>query len=112
MFDITERGGTVQRMATIPEFIWELTFGIYLIVKGFKSPPSSAEDAERTATAETSSKSTAVPRLAEIAHVEETIGWPSQCHSPEHPTESFTEFPRPGGLVLSGRSGQTGSSMT
>ncbi|MEU4290832.1 DUF4386 family protein [Kribbella sp. NPDC026596] len=36
MFDITERGSTLQGVATIPEFIWELSFGIYLIVKGFK----------------------------------------------------------------------------
>jgi hypothetical protein len=39
MFDVIERGGAVQGIATIPEFIWELSFGIYLIVKGFKSPP-------------------------------------------------------------------------
>jgi hypothetical protein len=26
-------------MAAIPEFIWELSFGIYLIVKGFKPSP-------------------------------------------------------------------------
>src|SRR3712207_4469437 len=39
MFDVIERGGTVQAIATVPEFIWELSFGIYLIVKGFK--PSS-----------------------------------------------------------------------
>jgi hypothetical protein len=39
MFDVIERGGTVQAVATIPEFIWELSFGIYLIVKGFKPSP-------------------------------------------------------------------------
>ena len=39
MFDVIERGGTVQGLATIPEFIWELSFGIYLIVKGFKPSP-------------------------------------------------------------------------
>jgi hypothetical protein len=36
MFDVIERGSTLQGVATIPEFIWELSFGIYLIVKGFK----------------------------------------------------------------------------
>jgi Domain of unknown function (DUF4386) len=36
MFDVIERGSTAQAIATIPEFIWELSFGIYLIVKGFK----------------------------------------------------------------------------
>lgn len=39
MFNVIERGGTVQGIATIPEFIWELSFGIYLIVKGFKPSP-------------------------------------------------------------------------
>jgi hypothetical protein len=38
MFDVIERGSAVQGVATIPEFIWELSFGIYLIVKGFKPP--------------------------------------------------------------------------
>ncbi len=32
-------GGPAQFVATIPEFIWELSLGIYLIVKGFKSSP-------------------------------------------------------------------------
>ncbi|MGW7685090.1 DUF4386 domain-containing protein [Kribbella sp. NPDC054772] len=39
MFDVIERGGAVQGLATIPEFFWELSFGIYLIVKGFKPSP-------------------------------------------------------------------------
>ena len=43
MFDVIERGGTVQGIATIPEFIWELSFGIYLIVKGFKPSPLTSD---------------------------------------------------------------------
>ncbi|MFH5823446.1 DUF4386 domain-containing protein [Georgenia sp. AZ-5] len=39
MFDVIERGSALQGVATIPEFIWELSFGIYLIVKGFKPSP-------------------------------------------------------------------------
>jgi Domain of unknown function (DUF4386) len=39
MFDVIERGSTLQGIATIPEAIWELSFGIYLIVKGFKPFP-------------------------------------------------------------------------
>jgi len=39
MFDVFERGSTPQALATIPEFIWELSFGIYLIVKGFRPSP-------------------------------------------------------------------------
>jgi hypothetical protein len=29
----------VQAIATIPEFLWELSLGIYPIVKGFKASP-------------------------------------------------------------------------
>jgi hypothetical protein len=39
MFDVIQRGGAVQGVATIPEFLWELSFGIYLIVKGFRPSP-------------------------------------------------------------------------
>jgi Domain of unknown function (DUF4386) len=34
-----DQGGAVQGIATIPEFIWELSLGIYLTVKGFKPSP-------------------------------------------------------------------------
>jgi hypothetical protein len=34
---LIERGGAVQGIATIPEFIWELSIGLYLTFKGFKS---------------------------------------------------------------------------
>jgi ABC-type nitrate/sulfonate/bicarbonate transport system permease component len=36
MFDVIERGGAVQAIATIPEFFWELSLSIYCIVKGFR----------------------------------------------------------------------------
>src|SRR5918999_1733071 len=36
MFDVIERGSAGQGIATIPEAVWELSFGIYLIVKGFR----------------------------------------------------------------------------
>ena len=36
MFDAIERGGAVQAIATIPEFLWELSLSIYCIVKGFR----------------------------------------------------------------------------
>jgi hypothetical protein len=32
---VIEAGGAVQTIAALPEFIWELTLGIWLIVKGF-----------------------------------------------------------------------------
>jgi hypothetical protein len=39
LFDVIEPGSSVQALATIPEFFWELSLGIYLIVKGFKPSP-------------------------------------------------------------------------
>jgi len=36
---VFDEGGTVQAIATIPEFIWELSLGIWLTVRGFN--PSS-----------------------------------------------------------------------
>jgi Domain of unknown function (DUF4386) len=39
MFDAIERGGAVQSIATIPEFLWELSLSIYCIVKGFRPSP-------------------------------------------------------------------------
>ena len=39
LFGVADAGGTLQAIATIPEFIWELSLGIYCTVKGFK--PSS-----------------------------------------------------------------------
>jgi Domain of unknown function (DUF4386) len=44
MFDVIERGGAIQGIATIPEFIWELSLGIYCIVKGFRPSPILATD--------------------------------------------------------------------
>ncbi len=39
LLDVIGRGSTAQAIATIPEFLWELSLGIYLIVKGFKASP-------------------------------------------------------------------------
>jgi hypothetical protein len=39
LMDVADAGGTLQSLATIPEFLWELLLGIYCIVKGFR--PSS-----------------------------------------------------------------------
>jgi Domain of unknown function (DUF4386) len=36
LFDAWDAGGTVQALATIPEFLWELSLGIYAAVWGFK----------------------------------------------------------------------------
>jgi hypothetical protein len=42
LFDVIEPASSVQVIATIPEFFWELSLGIYLIVKGFKACPITA----------------------------------------------------------------------
>jgi hypothetical protein len=44
LFDVVEPGSTGQVIATIPEFFWELSLGMYLIVKGFKPSPILAMD--------------------------------------------------------------------
>ncbi|HLL38387.1 MAG TPA: DUF4386 domain-containing protein [Rubrobacteraceae bacterium] len=36
LFGVFEAGSVWQIIATIPEFVWELSLGIYLIVKGFR----------------------------------------------------------------------------
>ena len=33
---VIEPGGAAQNLASLPEFLWELAFGVYLIVKGFR----------------------------------------------------------------------------
>ena len=42
LFDVIEPGSSAQAIATIPEFFWELSLGIYLIVKGFRPSPITA----------------------------------------------------------------------
>jgi hypothetical protein len=39
LFGAIDQGSAVQGVATIPEFFWELSLGIYLTVKGFKPSP-------------------------------------------------------------------------
>jgi hypothetical protein len=45
LFDVFQYGGTGQSIATIPEFLWELSLGIYLTVKGFKPSPILSREA-------------------------------------------------------------------
>jgi hypothetical protein len=44
LFGGIEPGSAGQFVATIPEFIWELSLGVYLIAKGFKSFPTTSTD--------------------------------------------------------------------
>jgi hypothetical protein len=39
MFGVIDRVGSVALIAALPIFVWELSLGIYLVVKGFKSCP-------------------------------------------------------------------------
>jgi hypothetical protein len=45
LLGVFDKGSTAQAIATIPEFIWELSLGIYLMVKGFKPSPLIVADA-------------------------------------------------------------------
>ncbi len=42
LFGLFAAGSMWQAIATIPEFLWELSLGIYLVVKGFKPSPITA----------------------------------------------------------------------
>ncbi|MEA2389870.1 MAG: hypothetical protein QOG41_2643 [Thermoleophilaceae bacterium] len=39
VLDVIGRGSAAQGIATVPEFLWELSLGIYLTVKGFRPSP-------------------------------------------------------------------------
>src|SRR5688500_2659545 len=42
LFGVFEQGSLPVAIATIPEFVWELSLGIYLTVKGFQPSPITA----------------------------------------------------------------------
>jgi hypothetical protein len=50
MFGVADQGGTLQGLATIPEFIWELGLGIYATFWGFKASSPILTDDRRTVT--------------------------------------------------------------
>jgi hypothetical protein len=43
LFGVIDAGSTVKAVASLPEFFWELSFGVYLIVKGFKPSAITAD---------------------------------------------------------------------
>jgi len=43
LFGVIEAGSTAKALASVPEFFWELIFGVYLIVKGFKPSAITAD---------------------------------------------------------------------
>ena len=48
MFDVIEGGGSVQGLMSIPEAFWELSLGVYLIVKGFRPTPYTSRSGSPT----------------------------------------------------------------
>ncbi len=48
LFGLYEQTSPISAIATLPEFAWELSLGIYLIVKGFKPSPITAGPASPT----------------------------------------------------------------
>jgi hypothetical protein len=42
MLGVLEAGSGLHNLAVVPEFFWELSLGVYLIVKGFKPAPLTA----------------------------------------------------------------------
>ena len=42
LFGVYEQVSLPSAIATIPEFLWELSLGIYLVVKGFQPSPITA----------------------------------------------------------------------
>lgn len=50
LLDVYDRQSAPQFLLTVPEIIWEATFGIYLVAKGFR-PPAQRRDAESRHTA-------------------------------------------------------------
>jgi Domain of unknown function (DUF4386) len=44
---VLDQGGTAQGIATIPEFLWELSLGVWLAVKGFNASPILPPDVGR-----------------------------------------------------------------
>ena len=44
LFDVIEGGGSIQGLMSIPEAFWELSIGVYLIVKGYR--PSAIRELE------------------------------------------------------------------
>jgi hypothetical protein len=65
MFDVIEQGGRAQGLATIPEFIWEAGFGIYLAVTGGRVAHLLAEERAAETRSATVADSRKLPRGTE-----------------------------------------------
>jgi hypothetical protein len=65
LFGIYEQNSTAQFLLTGPEMIWELTFGVYLIRRGFRS--ESAQSAAAAASSAPSATSSIQPATATVS---------------------------------------------
>jgi hypothetical protein len=45
---VIEAGGMVQTIASLPEFVWELSLGVWLIVKGFNPSAAILSEPDKT----------------------------------------------------------------
>jgi hypothetical protein len=43
LFGVIEPDSALKKLAAAPEFVWELSLGIYLLVRGFRPSPITAE---------------------------------------------------------------------
>jgi len=43
IYGLIDAGSDVQLLASVPEFFWELSFGLYLVIKGFRPAALAAE---------------------------------------------------------------------
>ena len=48
LLGVLDEGGAVQGIATIPEFLWELSLGVWLAVRGFNPSPILPADTDQT----------------------------------------------------------------
>lgn len=51
LFGAIEPGSAAQGIATVPEILWELSLGVYLTVRGFRTPSSRLGESARPRTA-------------------------------------------------------------
>jgi Domain of unknown function (DUF4386) len=47
LFGAYDQGSSLNGLLTIPEFMWELSLGIYLTFKGFRPSPILSQDGGR-----------------------------------------------------------------
>ena len=67
VLNVIGRGSAAQGIATIPEFAWELSLGIWLTVKGFKSSPITTDKTGVVVPDESSQPAIAMPPKPAVA---------------------------------------------